>query len=107
MRFPDAREVVDMIASSVNSLAAQVSIPASPFPPGPSRALSDDERVLIHAVKAVNASEMLGHDNELTFVLDKAARRAVVRIVNRQTREVVQQIPSEYVLRMAEEMKRG
>jgi uncharacterized FlaG/YvyC family protein len=96
-----------MIFSSTNSSAAQVSIPAGPFPSGPSRALSDDERVLIHAVKAVNASEMLGQDNELTFVLDPAVRRAVVRIVNRHTREVVQQIPSEYVLRMPEEMKRG
>jgi uncharacterized FlaG/YvyC family protein len=42
---------------------------------------------------------LFGHDNELTFVLDRASRRAVVRIVNRDTHEVIQQIPAEYVLR--------
>jgi uncharacterized FlaG/YvyC family protein len=58
-------------------------------------------------VKAVNASGMLGRDNELTFVLDRVSRRAVTRIVNKQTGEVVDQIPAEYVLRMAEELNRG
>ena len=71
------------------------------------RPISDEQRSLIQAVKAVNASEMLGQDNELTFVFKRGVREAIVRIINRQTGEVVQQIPSEYVLRMAEEMKRG
>jgi uncharacterized FlaG/YvyC family protein len=50
---------------------------------------------------------MLGQDNELTFVLDRALRRAITQIVSKQTGEVVEQIPSEYVLRMAEELSRG
>ncbi|HEY7335279.1 MAG TPA: flagellar protein FlaG [Bryobacteraceae bacterium] len=92
-----------MIISSINSLAAQLSTPSEPVTP---RQL-EEQRSLVQAIKAVNASEMLGQDNELTFVLDRAARRAVARIVNKQTGEVVDQIPAEYVLRMAEELNRG
>ena len=58
---------------------------------------------MIQAVKAVNASEMFGQENELTFRVDRAAGIAVVRIVNRKTGELVQQIPNEEVLKMAEE----
>ena len=62
---------------------------------------------LIQAVHEVNKSEMLGDENELTFVLDRTTRKAVVRVVNRQTREVVFQLPPDYVLRMADDLKRN
>ena len=89
---------------SINNLAANVGVPADAAAPRPP---SDDQRTLIQAVRAVNAAEMLGQNNELTFILDRAARKAVVRIVNRETHEVVDQIPAEYVLRMAEELNRS
>jgi len=90
-----------MNVSSIQNLAAQVSAPSEP---GAARLLRDEQRNLIQAVKAVNASGMLGQDNELTFVQDRTLRRAVAQIVNKQTGEVVDQIPAEYVLRMAEEL---
>ena len=93
-----------MNVSSLNSFAMNLSAPAEP---STAHSQSEDERTLTYAVKAVNASEMLGRDNELTFVLDLKSGRAVVRIVNKRTGEALQQIPVEYVLRMAEEMKRG
>jgi uncharacterized FlaG/YvyC family protein len=93
-----------MNISSINNLVAQAGAPAQPGVPNPP---NQDQRTLIKAVKAVNATEMFGQDNELTFFLDRNSRRAVVRIVNKKTREVVQQIPPEYVLRMAEEIKRS
>ena len=87
---------------SITNLAAPISAPAEP-----AAAQAEDQRVLIRAVKALNASDMFGGDNELTFALDRTTRRAIVRIVNKDTREVLEQIPAEYVLRMAEEMNRG
>lgn len=90
-----------MNTSSIGNLAAYVSAPAAAAP----EPASPDQRALIQAVKAVNAAELLGRDNELNFVVDPNTRRAVVRIVNRETREVIQQIPAEYVLRLAEEIK--
>ncbi|HLI87025.1 MAG TPA: flagellar protein FlaG [Bryobacteraceae bacterium] len=62
-------------------------------------------RDVVQAVKAVNASEMFGQENELVFQMDRQAKRMVVQIVNRQTKEVISQIPPEYVLRLSEDMK--
>ena len=64
-----------------------------------------ENREIIQAVRAVNASAKLGNDNELTFSLDRHTRRPVIKIVNRQTNEVVAQIPNEQVLRLAEYLK--
>lgn len=62
-------------------------------------------REVIQAVRAVNASEKLGDSNELVFSLDRQTRRPVIRVVNRITNEVIQQIPNEQVLRLAEDLK--
>lgn len=88
-----------MEISSMNAISTAARAPVEAATPIP-----QDQRALVHAVRAVNAAELFGQDNELTFILDRETRRAVVRIVNRDTREVVQQIPAEYVLRMAEEI---
>jgi len=56
---------------------------------------------LIRAVKAVNVAELFGQNSELTFVLDRETSRPLVRLIDRTTREVIRQIPPEYVLRMA------
>ena len=92
-----------MELSSITNVSAGLPAPQEPASPRP---VAEDQRTLIQAVRAVNAAEMFGQDNELTFIVDRMSRRAVVRIVNRETREVVEQIPSEYVLRMAEELRR-
>ena len=61
-------------------------------------------RELIQAVKAVNVAELFGQNSELTFVLDRESRRALVRLIDRKTNEVIRQIPPEYILRMAAEL---
>ena len=93
-----------MNISSINTVTSMV---ATEVDTARARPVSQDQRTLIQAVKAVNASGTLGQDNELTFILDRATRQAVVRIVSRKTGEVVDQIPAEYVLHMAEELKRS
>jgi flagellar protein FlaG len=55
----------------------------------------------------VNDSAALGENNELTFVLDRASHRAITRVIDRNTKEVIMQIPAENVLRMAEDLKRS
>jgi hypothetical protein len=67
----------------------------------------EDRRALIQAVRAVNEAELFGQQHELSFAVDRETRRPVVRIVDRKTRTVVQQIPSESVLRLAEELKQA
>lgn len=68
---------------------------------------SPEQRTLIQAVKAVNAAELFGDDKEVTYVMDRQTKRMLTRVVNRNTGEIVMQIPPEYVLRLAEEMKGG
>jgi hypothetical protein len=65
----------------------------------------EERRTMIHAVRAVNAAELYGQQNELSFAFDRHSQRTVVRIVDKKTREIVQQIPNEQVLRLAEELQ--
>lgn len=88
---------VDAVHGAGQSLAAVVA----PLPPE----RTAEQREIIQAVKAVNAAELFGQNSELTFVLDRETRRPVVRIVDRTTNELIQQIPPEYVLRMAQDLK--
>lgn len=66
-----------------------------------------EAREVVQAVKALNGSEMFGEENELRFQRDPQTQRMVVRLVNRRTSEVVQQIPPEYVLSLSRDLKRG
>jgi len=91
----------DMDTSSVSNLSAYGSAPTDHALPPPATA---DQRALIQAVRAINAAELFGQDNELTFVLDRAARRVLVRIIDKNTGDLVQQIPAEAIVRMAEEL---
>jgi uncharacterized FlaG/YvyC family protein len=63
-----------------------------------------ENQELVKAVKAVNASGLLGHDHELTFAMDREARKIVARVVDTNTNEVILQIPGEQVLRMAQKL---
>jgi uncharacterized FlaG/YvyC family protein len=65
-----------------------------------------ENREVIQAVKALNSSEMFGSENQLMFQKDRTTQRMVVRVVNRNTNEVVSQIPPEYVLRLAEDSQK-
>ncbi len=60
---------------------------------------------LAQAVTAVNGSKLFGQDSELTFAMDRETRRTVVRLVDRDTRKVIRQIPPEYVLRLAADLR--
>jgi len=64
-----------------------------------------ENREVVRAVKALNATEMFGQENQLLFRRDPQSQRMVVRVVNRKTEEVVSQIPAEYILRLAEDLK--
>ena len=91
-----------MDISSISNLITGVTANIAASTPHPDAA---SRRELVQAIKAVNAVGFFGENNELTFLVDRNSHKAVVRIVNRVTREVVRQIPEEYVLRLADEVK--
>jgi uncharacterized FlaG/YvyC family protein len=65
-----------------------------------------EARDIVGAVKALNGTEMFGPENELRFEKDPRTQRMITRLVNRKTHEVVTQVPAEYLLRLAEDLKR-
>jgi uncharacterized FlaG/YvyC family protein len=67
---------------------------------------SAEHRQVVQAVKAVNGTEMFGPENELRFQQDPQTKRMVIKVVNRKTSEVLSQVPAEYVLRLAEDVRR-
>jgi uncharacterized FlaG/YvyC family protein len=81
----------------------QVSSAVTPNVPTQTPAQQAENRNLIQAVKKINEAGIMGSNNELTFVMDRATRRPLVRIVNRETKEVIKQFPPEYLIRMAED----
>jgi uncharacterized FlaG/YvyC family protein len=90
-------EVVIMEVSNVNNTATLLASPVA------------DSKVHVapdvaQAVQAVNAAKLFGQDAELSFVMDREAKRLVVRLVNKDTRKVIRQVPAEEVLRTAEEL---
>jgi flagellar protein FlaG len=87
-----------------------ISAVARSLQPEPAAPVSTTEqptqtRDIVQAVKALNATEMFGENNELIFQMDQQSKRMVVQIVNRQTKEVLSQIPPEYILRLSEDLK--
>ena len=85
------------------SRAAAVGHTPAPVVPLDKRA---ETREVVQAVKALNGVEMFGSENELRFLQDPQTQRIVVRLINRKTSEVVNQVPAEYVLRLADGRKR-
>ena len=77
--------------------------PASAIPVAVDSAAQN--RQVVQAVKALNKSEMFGSDNGLEFQRDPESKRWVVKVVNRTTGDVVSQIPPEYVVRLADDLK--
>jgi uncharacterized FlaG/YvyC family protein len=91
-----------MSISSINNTSLNPGSYSSGL--GPSQPVSADQRTLLEAVRSVNTAQLFGPDEILTFVRDRATARPVLRVVSKDTGDVIAQIPAENVLRMAEEL---
>jgi len=90
-----------MQIGSVNSL-----MPAPPVDPTPASNQEPTQmKQVATAVRALNESGMYGQDRELQFAKDPGTKTMVIKVVQQQTGEVIEQIPPEEVLRAAEALK--
>jgi uncharacterized FlaG/YvyC family protein len=87
--------------TSITNPAQHVHVSAAPNPTVPA---NEQQRSLIRAVSTVNTAQALGPENEVTYQVDRKANQMVLRVVNRKSGQLVNQIPPEYVLRMAEKI---
>jgi uncharacterized FlaG/YvyC family protein len=62
---------------------------------------ASQRRDLVKAAQVINDSRQFGSNNELVFVFDRVTHHAIMRVVNKQTNEVVMQLPPDYVLKLA------
>jgi len=90
----------------ITGVNSSMSVPVAEAPGIPPQTAAEN-RFLVQAVMALNGTEMFGQDNHLNFQLDPQTKRMVLQVVNGKTHEVVFQIPSEEVLRMAENLKQS
>jgi uncharacterized FlaG/YvyC family protein len=72
------------------------------FLPPETNPMAMEVKAVRDAVNVVNQSELLGFDRELRFSKDPQTRLPIVQVVNRGTGEVIVQIPSEFILGLAE-----
>jgi uncharacterized FlaG/YvyC family protein len=83
-----------------------VNVPAvSAIPPSTGESNSSDQsrRVLANAVAAIN-NQSAWPGRLLKIHVDPMTRHVTIQVVNSETEEVLDQIPSELVLRMASEL---
>lgn len=59
---------------------------------------------LAKAIRALNENAVFGPGSELRFSVDRETGRSLIRVVDRVTHEVLNQIPPEAVLRLAAEL---
>src|SRR5271168_2961052 len=92
------------------SSTSPVSAPVKAANQGPATKPSANQetaaarRALATAARVVNTSEVLGQQNELVFSLDPTSHRVVARILDRATQQLVEQVPAEYILKIAAEL---
>jgi len=87
-----------MDVSSIGSLGNFAAPSGSPTPQQ-----TAERRQLMQSIKTVNESGQLGR-NQLVFMVDSQTHRPIIRVEDRETHELVLQIPPEYVLRLAEDL---
>ena len=76
--------------------------PASATPTSLSGELQAENRQLIQAVHAANAAELFGENSELTFTLDRASGKVVIRLVDRKNRKETRRISADELFSLIE-----
>jgi uncharacterized FlaG/YvyC family protein len=94
-------ERFDMELSSI-----EANVGLSPQAPPVAPAEVAQRRELMQATRSVNDSGLLGQ-NQVVFLIDRATHRPIIRVEDRETHEVVLQLPPEYVLRLAQDLNKG
>jgi uncharacterized FlaG/YvyC family protein len=59
-----------------------------------------ENQALVKAVQEMNDSQVSGEDGEWTLAIDQQTRLPVIRIISRQTDQIVMQLPAEYILHL-------
>ena len=90
-----------MNITPVQTALASGRIDPQNSPEGPAPEQAAKNREIAAAVRAINEHQTFGPGSELRFSIDRETGRGLIRIVDRVTNEVLNQIPPEEVVRMS------
>jgi uncharacterized FlaG/YvyC family protein len=85
----------------MNVNAIDGAAPSLPGSTPPSRAQTAQVRQVAQAVRTLNDSSLIPADRELTMSLDPKTKIPVVKVIDAQSHQVIDQVPAEYILRLA------
>jgi uncharacterized FlaG/YvyC family protein len=89
----------DMAISPINSnILVTASTPTPPVVPGQA------SRQVASAVQTLNDNNSAGPGRQFSIAIDAKSKLPVVRIVDSSTNELIEQIPSQYILDLAQEI---
>ncbi len=71
-----------------------------PEQPSGKTATTPDRKQLTQIVQKLNASPAMPLDRELSWSIDPTTKIPVVRVLDAQTHEVINQFPAEYLIRL-------
>ena len=84
---------------SVNSVTS-LAVPPSSTPAAPTAGRTLN-RAVSAAVGQLNEAGFAGAGREVTFSVDPATKQPVVKVIDTATKEVIRQLPPEYLLQVA------
>ena len=91
----------------------QVSVAALravPLPESQTNTTTATERArtqaLVSAVQVINQAGAVGPDREVTYSTDSATKALVISVVDKQSKKIIVQWPSDYALQMAQEFQK-
>jgi uncharacterized FlaG/YvyC family protein len=85
---------------SVNAVSSYPA-PSSGAQVSPAPADRTLNRAVSVAVGKLNESSYAGEGREVTFSVDPATKQPVVKVIDTATKEVIRQLPPEYLLQIA------
>lgn len=88
--------------AKVTELASVVSLKAATAP-DETASPSDDE--VTDALNVVNKAAVF-EQRSLSFQVDEASGRSIIKVIDRSTEQLIRQIPSEELLKVAQDIKR-
>src|ERR1700723_3341789 len=88
---------------SVNSIVSAPALSSS-AQSTPAPADRTQTRAVAAGVRALNNAGYAGEGREVTFSVDPTTKVSVIKVIDTATKEVIQQLPPEYLLQLAAEI---
>jgi uncharacterized FlaG/YvyC family protein len=94
-------EAMVIASTSLTSTAAAPAAAPSHPAPAPNREVNRQTRV---AVNTLNQAETAGPGREFSFSIDPKSKLPIVKIVDSNTRELIEQIPAQAIVDLARQL---